>query len=300
MPTTRTDCHQHLWPPALVEALRGRRRSPRLVGWELLLEGEPPYDVDPADHDLDVRRKADADDGLGLTLFSLSSPLGIELLPAAESAPLLDTWHASLADLDPGHRLWAAPRLVDPDLAELAELLARPGVAGLQVPATVMTTPAGLERLTPVLCVAEEAGLPVLVHPGPATAVPGVPTWWPALVDYTAQLASAWFAWHTAGRALLPTLRIGFVALAGLAPLHHERLAKRGGRLGRLDPGVFYETSSYGRQAVDAMTRVVGADALIHGTDRPYAGPTDLALGPAFDHAVHVANPHHFLKGGTR
>ena len=45
------------------------------------------------------------------------------------------------------------------------------------------------------------------------------------------------------------------------------------------------------------MTRVVGADALVHGTDRPYAGPTDLALGPAFDHAVHVANPHHFLNG---
>ena len=40
--------------------------------------------------------------------------------------------------------------------------------------------------------------------------------------------------------------------------------------------------------------------ALVHGTDRPYAGPTDLALGPAFDHAVHVANPHHFLTGGTR
>jgi hypothetical protein len=164
-----------------------------------------------------------------------------------------------------------------------------------------MTTPAALEQVAPVLRVAEAADLPVLVHPGPvASPTPGVPGWWPALTDYPAQLVAAWFAWHAAGRSLLPRLRIGFVALAGLAPLHHERLAQRGGRLGRLDPGVFYETSSYGRQAVDAMTRVVGVDALVHGTDRPYAGPTDLALGPAFDHAVHVANPHHFLTGGTR
>lgn len=298
---TRTDCHQHLWPAALVEALRSRAQSPRLDGWELQLDGEAPYAVDPADHDLDVRRAADAADGLGRTLLSLSSPLGIELLPAEQSAPLLDAWHASLDDLDAGHELWAAPRLVEPDPAELAEILARPRIRGLQVPATAMTTPAALEQVAPVLRVAEAAGLPVLVHPGPVgQPAPDVPSWWPALTDYPAQLTSAWFAWHAAGRSLLPRLRIGFVALAGLAPLHHERLAQRGGRLGPLDPAVFYETSSYGRQAVDAMTRVVGADVLVHGTDRPYASPTDLALGPAFDHAVHVANPHHFLTGGTR
>ncbi len=298
---TRTDCHQHVWPPALVEALRSRVRTPRLDGWELHLDGEPPYAVDPTDHDAGTRREADGADGTVLTLLSLSSPLGIELLPPEESVPLLDAWHASADDLAEGHDLWAAPRLVEPDAAELARVLAHPRVRGLQLPATVLSTPAALERTAPVLRVAEEADLPVLVHPGPVTApAPGAPGWWPALTGYPSQLVAAWCAWHAAGRSLLPRLRIGFVALAGLAPLHHERLAQRGGRLGPLDPWVFYETSSYGRQAVDAMTRVVGADALVHGTDRPYAGPTDLALGPAFDHAVHVANPHRFLNGGTR
>ncbi len=297
-PLARTDCHQHAWSPALVDALRSRTRSPRLEGWELLLEGEPPYAVRPADHDLAARRGRDSDD---LTLLSLSSPLGIETLPPEESAPLLDVWHAGADGLEPGHALWAAPRLVEPDAAELAQVLARPRVAGLQVPATVMLTPTALERLAPVLRVAEEADRPVLVHPGPATGpTTGVPGWWGALTDYPAQLAAAWFAWHTAGRALLPRLRIGFVALAGLAPLHHERLAQRGGQLGRLDPGVFYDTSSYGRQAVDAMTRVVGVDVVLHGTDRPYAAASELGLGPAFDHAVHVTNPHHFLNGGSR
>jgi len=296
----RTDCHQHVWPAALVEALRERDRSPRLDGWELHLDGEPPYAVEPDHHLLQRRREADLADGTGLTLLGLSSPLGIETLPLEESTPLLDLWHAYADDLAEGHDLWASPRLVEPDAGELALVLDHPRVRGLQVPATALATPQALERLAPVLRVAEAADLPVLVHPGPAGPTPGVPGWWPALTDYPAQLAAAWFAWHVAGRSLLPTLRIGFVALAGLAPLHHERLAQRGGRLGRLDPGVFYETSSYGRQAVDAMTRVVGADALVHGTDRPYAGPSDLALGPAFDHAVHVANPHHFLEGGAR
>jgi hypothetical protein len=284
-----------------VEALRRRDRSPRLDGWELHLDGEPPYAVDPADHDAAGRREVGAAAGIDLALLSLSSPLGIELLAPEESAPLLAAWHASADDAVDGTLLWAAPRLVEPDPTELAQLLAHPGVCGLQVPATVLATPAALEHAAPVLRVAELADRPVLVHPGPvAHRAPGAPAWWPALIDYPAQLAAAWFAWHAAGRALLPRLRIGFVALAGLAPLHHERLAQRGGRLGPLDPDVFYETSCYGRQAVDAMTRVVGADALVHGTDRPYAVPTDLALGPAFDHAVHVANPHRFLDGGPR
>ncbi len=89
-----------------------------------------------------------------------------------------------------------------------------------------------------------------------------------------AQQAAAWFAWHGAGRALLPRLRIAFVALAGLAPLHHERLVARGGTFGAVDRHVYYETSSYGPRAIDATLRVVGVDALVPGSDLPYAAPT--------------------------
>lgn len=119
------------------------------------------------------------------------------------------------------------------------------------------------------------------------------------MTSYPAQQSAAWHAWHVAGRSLLPTLRIGFVGLAGLAPLHHERLRQRGGRLGRLDPAVFYETSSYGHQAVDAMTRVVGVDPLVHGSDRPYAEPVDPGLGDAFTHALFEVNPQRFLGAGV-
>jgi hypothetical protein len=298
------DCHQHLWPEAFIEELRRRSRGPRLRGWDLHLDGEPTYAVDPAAHDLTARRATDAADGIELTLLSLSSPLGIETMAPDEAAPLLDAWHDLADDLErrdaEGHALWAAVNVVEPDLRGLATTLQHPRVRGLQVPATALVDPAALERLAPVLAVVEAADLPVLVHPGPATASNLVPGWWPALTSYPAQLTAAWFAWHVAGRALLPRLRIAFVGLAGLAPLHHERLGQRGGSLGAIDPLVHYETSSYGMRAIDAVIRVVGVDPIVHGSDRPYAVPTDPGLGDAFSHALFVANPAHLMNGAPR
>ncbi|KWX09675.1 amidohydrolase, partial [Carbonactinospora thermoautotrophica] len=73
----RADVHQHLWPTPFVEALRERAEPPRLVGWTLLLAGEPDYEVDPADHDVARRAELVRADGLDLALVSLSSPLGV-------------------------------------------------------------------------------------------------------------------------------------------------------------------------------------------------------------------------------
>jgi 6-methylsalicylate decarboxylase len=300
-----TDCHQHVWPAAFVELLRRRSRGPRLEGWTLHLDGEPPYQVDPAAHDLTARRATDVADGIDLALLSLSSPLGIESMDPGESAPLLAAWHSLADQLDAldggeGYGVWAAVNVVEPDLDDLARWLRHPRVHGLQVPATALADPAALERLAPVLAVVEAADLPVLVHPGPAATSPDVPAWWPALTSDTAQLTAAWFAWHVAGRALLPRLRVAFVGLAGLAPLHHERLVQRGGELGAIDPLVHYETSSYGMRAIDALIRVVGIDPLVHGSDRPYALPTNPGLGDAFSQSLFVTNPAHLLNGAPR
>jgi hypothetical protein len=295
------DLHQHLWPPALIEALRGRSRAPRLRGWTLLLDGEPDYQVDPADHDPGHRD----DDPSDRALVSLSSPLGLEDLPPDEAAPLLAAWHDGAAALPARFGAWAATTRTDPDLDGLRAHLDG-GFAGLQVPAGWLATPAALTGLAPVLAVCEAAGRPVLVHPGPvaavtsaATAADPLPSWWPAVVDYPAQLSAAWWSWHEAGRALLPRLRICFVAGAGLAPLQHERHRARGGTPAPADPGVFVETSSHGPEAVDALVRALGIDALVRGSDRPYARPQPYPqLGAAGEHAVDVTNPRRLLSGG--
>jgi predicted TIM-barrel fold metal-dependent hydrolase len=297
------DVHQHLWPPAFVDALRSRRTGPRLVGWTLHLPGEPPYDVCAGDHDLVGRARRERGDA-DLVLVSLSSPLGLEDLAPDQSGPLLDIWHESAAELPEPFGAWASVSRVEPDAAELDRLLDK-GFRGFQVPATWLSSPQALESVAPLLAVAEAHDRPVLVHPGPAdsTAAQALPGWWPALVPYVAQLHAAWWTWHVAGRSLLPNLRICFAAGAGLAPIQHERLAARGGRLtgpGQgLDRGVFVDTSSYGPQAVDALVRVLGIDAIVLGSDRPYADPAALGLGAAADRAITHTNPIRLLDGGT-
>jgi hypothetical protein len=291
------DVHQHIWPPALLDALRRRTTAPMLRGWTLHLAGEPPFEVAPHDHDPQARAALEP----GTALVSLSSPLGIEGL--ADAQPLLDAWHEGVRELPDPFRGWASVSLLDPDLDGLKGLLTG-GFVGLQVPATAIATPAGVERLAPVLALCEQLGSPVLVHPGPVAASgEELQPWWPALVDYPAQLQAAWWAWHAAGRSLLPALRICFAAGAGLAPLHHERFAARSGRRFVVDHDVFVDTSSYGRQGIDALTRTLGIDVVVLASDRPYAAPAErelLDLGAAAWRAVAVTNPHRLLEGNHR
>ncbi|HEY5249102.1 MAG TPA: hypothetical protein VIJ15_11720, partial [Dermatophilaceae bacterium] len=107
----RIDVHQHLWPGELLEALRARREAPRLDGWTLILGGEPAYDVRPADHDADRRRAQDGD----RIVLGLSSPLGIEDLPFADGAPLLQAWHQGVARLAGQFEAWASVSHAEPD-----------------------------------------------------------------------------------------------------------------------------------------------------------------------------------------
>lgn len=298
-----TDIHQHLWPEELVEQLRRRNTPPMLRDWTLLLDGEPAYEVHAADHEPAARAALDPE--LDRILVSLSAPLGIERLAPDDAQPLLEAWHAGAERLPAPFLPWASVTTREPDLEALEKRLAC-GFVGLQVPATELCTPAAVDNLAPVLEVCERADRPVLVHPGPARRTGpsdgAVPHWWPAVVDYPGQLQAAWWAWHAVGRRLFARLRICFVAGAGLAPAHHERFSARGGGRFVVDPDVFVDTSSYGRQGIDALVRALGIDVVVLGSDRPYATPADLEAldhGAAARHAVCVGNPIRLLEGGS-
>jgi hypothetical protein len=295
--TGAVDVHQHLWPSTLVEALRSRSQVPHLRGWTLHTAGGPPTEVVPADHDPLVRRHAEDPDTL--VLVSLSTSFGIETLAPDDATALLAAWHEGAAALPAGFRAWASVSTTEPDLDGLAKLLAA-DLVGLQVPATAWATPAALEAHAPVLRVCEELGRPVFVHPGPAAAGPGAPSWWPTVVDHPAQLQAAWWAWHTAGRTLLPDLRVCFAAGAGLAPALHERFATSSGSRFVVDPDVFVDISSLGRQGVDALSRALGVDGLVLGSGRPHTAPLEPHLGDAARHALRVTNPHRLLDGTAR
>ncbi len=289
------DVHQHLWPAAFLDALRSRRRPPMLRDWLLYTVGEAPYAVDRRDHD--PIRRAKTDPAMSTIVLAPSAPLGIESLPPVEAVVLLDAWHEGIRELGAPFAGWAAISSVDPDVDGLADLLEDPAMVGLQVPATLVADPAALERATPVLRRCEQLNHPVLVHPGPARRSGGSPLWWPAVVEYVAQLQAAWWAWFAIGRSLLPRLRICFAAGAGLAPVHHERLQQRGGGRFIVDPDVYVDTSSYGRQGVDALVRALGIDCVVLGSDRPYAALTDPSQGAAAWRQISWNNPIRLIKG---
>ena len=232
------------------------------------MPGEVETPLDLSDHDPGRRAALLDADGLDRALVAPSTPLGIEALPAADAEPLLAAYHDGVAELPARFGGWAADALSDQT---------------------------GYERLGAVLEALERRDAPLLVHPGAASAaMPGQPSWWPAMTDYVAAMQAAWHAFAVWGRPAHPRLRVCFAMLAGLAPLHRERLVARGGRADS-DPGVFLDTSSYGPRAVDAVLREVGVDRLVHGSDRPVIPPCELSMGEAVAVALRERNPARLL-----
>jgi hypothetical protein len=299
------DLHQHLWPEPLLAELSRRREAPRLrrrqESWVIEVPGEPDSAVRLADHDPDLRADLVRSDGLDRAYVALSCPLGIEALPPDEGRPLLDAWHEGAAALPAEFGAWAAPCISEPDPAELTALLDR-GFAGACIPAEALAAEAGFAACDPLLEVLEAHGAPLFVHPGPAPgtlggpalAGGGAPIWWPALTRYVAAMNAAWHAFALYGRPAHPRLRVCFAMLAGLAPLHRERLVARGGGAAA-DADAFLDTSSYGPRAVDAVIRELGVDGLTYGSDRPVVPARDPALGEAVDVALRSRNPARLL-----
>jgi hypothetical protein len=279
----KTDIHQHLWTEPLVEALARRRELP-FVRHEhgltvLYLAGERPYVIDLASEEPARRGELVHGDGLDRALVCLSSPLGIESLPRAQALALLDAYHEGALALGEPFGVWGALALDRPDPDDVDRVLDR-GCVGLSLPAGALAGVDRLARLRPVLARLSRRGAPLFVHPGPGPgAAPvagadslGDPLWWPALTHYVADMHAAFLAFLGAGRTEHPELRVVFAMLAGLAPLHTERLAARGGPSPRgvHDPLVFYDTSSYGPLAIGALAEAIGGPGqLLYGSDRP-------------------------------
>jgi 6-methylsalicylate decarboxylase len=310
------DVHQHLLGAELVEALERRTAAPSLVrgddGWTFRVAGEPDSVLAPAAVDAEARGAELAADGVDLALVALSTALGIETLPAAESAPLIEAHHRGLEALPAGFGGWGAVQLEAPDPADVDAALDH-GCIGITLPATALAHPAALAMVGPLLERLELRGAPLFVHPGPvaqgAAASPAfglsdrpspsddTPVWWPALTDYVAQMQAAWFAFLHAGRPAHPRLRVLFAMLAGGAPLHLERYAARSGSPApEPDPLVFYDTSSYGPRMIGAVSDAVGGSQLVFGSDRPVVDPLPAWPDPDLRVAALATNPSRLLN----
>jgi predicted TIM-barrel fold metal-dependent hydrolase len=297
----RYDVHQHLITEPVIGALASRPEAPcaRRVEdrWVVRIAGEPEFAIDRAANDASRRAELVADDGVDRALLCLSSVLGIEALPRAEAEPLLDAYAEGAAGLPDAFGSWAAVCVSDPDPDELDARLDA-GFCGLCLPAGALADASQLEHCAPLLERLEQRGLPLLVHPGAVTGTPDPrdPAWWPALTSYVSEMSHAWHAFITFGRPQHPRLRVVFAMLAGLGPLHVERLTARGGDGSlAIDGDVFFDTSSYGPQAIDALVRAQGIDQIVYGSDRPVVEPRTWTHGEAARYATLVANPARLL-----
>jgi len=266
------------------------RRQGRLT--VLFLAGERPYVIETATETGASRAELLESDGAQRALVCLSSPLGIESLPRAEAAALIDAYHEGALALGEPFGVWGTIPLERPNPVDVDRAIDR-GCVGISLPAGALASVDALARMYLVLARLEMIGAPLLVHPGPgigpyrqepAGASLNDPLWWPALTRYVAQMQAAWLSFGVGGRPEHPRLRVIFSMLAGLAPLQHERLRTRGGPpLDARDARIFYDTSSYGPHAIGALAERVGDSQLLYGSDRPVSDPPDLGGSTSVD-----------------
>jgi predicted TIM-barrel fold metal-dependent hydrolase len=300
------DVHQHLWPEAVTRVLERRGTPPRARWqdgrWRIELHDEPSFDVDPHDHDPCERAAGLVVDR---AVVALSSPVGLEALPARDALAVIAAWHEAAAALPPELGWWAATpeALAGDGEAQLTREAIAAGAAGVCLPANRLATPQQANEALPLLNAVADAGAPVFIHSGPAsTGTQQDPAWWSPATNYVAQQHAAWHTFHHAIRPELPSLRAIFAGFAGLAPLQAERTAAKGGPIGEqtlADPLTFYDTSSYGPRAVRAMATAVGIGQLVHGTDYPVHAqeqdPVDQAFGEGFAQLVRTSSPNRAL-----
>lgn len=254
MPTV--DVHQHLWPEPLIRELERRREPPRLRGRRLELSHEPPCEIDLDAHRPERRLELLDRDGVDVAVISPAPTLELDADPA-----LRDAYHAGVLELTAASGGRFLP------LALAASL---PGFAGACVSATALV--AGVDALLGEL---QDAGAVLFVHPGPpAPSPPGAPGWWPAVVDYTAQMQAAYAAWLARDAGRFRELAVVFGLLAGGGPIQLERLRSRGIELrSALLPNVYFDTASYGRRALELALSTFGVTQLVYGSDAPVIDP---------------------------
>jgi 6-methylsalicylate decarboxylase len=279
----RADTHQHLWTEEFVEALERRSTQPYIRREHgvarLFSAGEPPYVID-LESEQPQRRLALIDaDGLDLAAVAISSPIGVEALARDEAQVLIDAWLDGAFALRDRFAVWGPIVLDRPCVDEVDTLVAR-GCVGISIPAGAIAGRARLGEMLPILKRVAECGVPLFVHPGRAPGQAAVPVaadeplWWRPLTEYVWQMQAAWFTFVSGGRRELPELKVLWTMLAGGAHFMHERFTARGGDpIDLRDPLNFYETSSYGPDAVETTAALVGESQLVYGSDRPVVVP---------------------------
>ena len=284
---SRIDVHQHFWPRGLRERLARRSaaavRAPATAtagacGWTASptprSRPRPTIPVLRAEA-LGARRRGRA------RSLCMSSPLGVEALPAEEARPLLDAWHDGVLALDGRSASGARSRWTARVPADVDALLDR-GAVGLSLPAGALAPPERRRARRPA---ARGARAPRRARcsciPAPASR-----TAWPAAPPGRCRggrrcrrtspscrpPGSAFAAW---GRRAHPRLRVALRRARGrrAAARRAHRRARRPGARGRRSarPSTTRRPTA-AAPSTRSVARRSASTQLVHGSDRPVVG----------------------------
>jgi len=247
------------------------------------------WQLDVESHDLDTRLALMDRLGLDRAVVSLQPTLGIDQLPADEALELIETWETGILEMADA----SGGRILPLAVGEPPT-----GFAGVCVSGAELLD---LDVLAPRLDALVQSGRFLFVHPGAAVTPPGAPSWWTAIVDYTAEMQAAYIAWLAAGAARWPDLDVVFAILAGGAPIQLERMAARGvDERSAMLPHIWFDTATYGRRALDLAMSTYGVEPMLFGSDIPVVDPVPAldvirSFGEAVTDAVLTANPDRLL-----
>jgi hypothetical protein len=285
MPTV--DVHQHLWPEPFVDALARRSEPPHLRGSTLTVPHAAERQID-----LDALRVESClalleRNEIDVAVVSLSPLLGFEEVEAGE---LVVAYEEGMREIVGG----TGGRIVALAAGAFAE-----GFAGACVGAGRL---ADLDALAPLCDELERQRGFLFVHPGPAPTAQATPPWWATVVEYTAQLQAAYARWFANGAERWPSLDVVFASLAGGGPFQLERLLAFGDVAARdvVSEHVFFETSSYGRRALELCLATFGVEQVVFGSDAPVLDPERglnavRSFGDAVTDSLCVHNPGRLL-----
>lgn len=223
---------------------------------------EGSFPVELALHDPERRLAALDRDRIDTAVVSLQPSLGVESLAQPERDELELAWLEGIRGIvrgGGGRYLAFAPWRVDP------------GTAGTSVGASALLSQEGAD----VLAAVDAAGGVLFVHPEAEGPLPrGRPEWWQWTAGYAGQMQRAYLAWLGGLRDTYPRIKVVFAMLAGGGPIQHERLVHRGVHVRESpDPDTVFDTSSYGRRAIELCIETFGIERIVYGSDAPVIDP---------------------------
>lgn len=309
--TVVIDVHSHIYPPAYLELLGGRREIPRVdtrdgKSWFVIFPEEERTGgrpIEPPMSSLDAKLAFMDEAGIDQTVVSLGNPW-LDPLPGRDSIDWARRINADLAGLeaDSGgrvHALGILPNATPEDAAAMArEVDATPGLYGLISGCRICGLRLDDPALEPLWATLNELELPVFFHPHNAPAIEeldGFGTALPLGIGFPAETTIALARLAMSGVLLRhPKLRLMAAHSGGMLPFLAARLdvTWRGDPIAQqrlpVPPSselakLWLDTVSYHPRAMHAAADLVGPRQLVFGTDHPFfkENPPELIAGVA-------------------